>query len=268
MPSVQHAITILEVLGVLGVLFVAGVLATRDGDVLVDVAPDDPDLELPLGPLQPEDIRRVRFGLVVRGYRMREVDQVLERLADEVAARDARLLALEQALVHVVEPHVEEAEGRLSAPAEEQLPRPEPVIDDVRTADVEPAPAPAPVPEELDLPAGMPGLTITSGAVTAVTPPAEVVPSEPVAQEHPPEEPPKPESPQEHPTAEAPITPLDPTALVPRPVQRWPQPELEPEPESLPSPLSSVSKLTSLAELAELAERGAEDDQPADPAGG
>jgi DivIVA domain-containing protein len=84
-------LTVLALLGVLVVLFGAGVLATREGAVLKDAPGDIADVQLPKRPLQPEDVRSVRFGLAVRGYRMSEVDQVLERLAAELADRDRRL---------------------------------------------------------------------------------------------------------------------------------------------------------------------------------
>ena len=84
-------VTVLAVLGVLAVLFVAAVVATRDDELLVDAPPDAPDLALPPGRLQADDLRRVRFGVTVRGYRMSEVDAVLERLCAELAERDTRL---------------------------------------------------------------------------------------------------------------------------------------------------------------------------------
>ena len=57
----------------------------------VDVPPDAAALGLPdAGPLSADDVRAVRLPLAVRGYRMAEVDQVLARLAEELAVRDAR----------------------------------------------------------------------------------------------------------------------------------------------------------------------------------
>jgi DivIVA domain-containing protein len=88
-------VTVLSIVGVLVVLFVASVVATRDDSVLAAAPPDEADLVLPAGPLSPEDVRRVRFGVTVRGYRMREVDEVLDRLANELAERDRRLAALQ-----------------------------------------------------------------------------------------------------------------------------------------------------------------------------
>lgn len=88
--------TVLAVLGVLAVLFVAALVATRDGEVLVDVAPDRADLDLPAdGPVRADDLEHVRFGMALRGYRMDEVDALLDRLAGELRERDARLAALE-----------------------------------------------------------------------------------------------------------------------------------------------------------------------------
>ena len=45
---------------------------------------DRPDVVLPDGPLGPEDLRRVRFPLALRGYRMAEVDALLDRLATQL----------------------------------------------------------------------------------------------------------------------------------------------------------------------------------------
>jgi DivIVA domain-containing protein len=46
---------------------------------------DAPDSLVPAeGPLSAADLRRIRFPLAVRGYRMAEVDWVLDRLATEL----------------------------------------------------------------------------------------------------------------------------------------------------------------------------------------
>jgi DivIVA domain-containing protein len=87
--------TALALLGVLAVLFVAAVLATREGPVMADAPQDLPDLGLPSGPLQARDVEAVRFSMAPRGYRMSEVDEVLDRLAAELADRDRRLALLE-----------------------------------------------------------------------------------------------------------------------------------------------------------------------------
>jgi len=90
--------TALALLGVLLVLFVAAVLSTRGGQVMAPVAQDLPDLALPDGPLRSEDVGRLRFSTAPRGYRMSEVDAVLDRVAAELADRDRRLAVLEASL--------------------------------------------------------------------------------------------------------------------------------------------------------------------------
>ncbi|HKU03686.1 MAG TPA: DivIVA domain-containing protein [Arthrobacter sp.] len=42
----------------------------------------------------PEDVTRIRFSLGLRGYRMDQVDQVLDELRDQLAERDAELAEL------------------------------------------------------------------------------------------------------------------------------------------------------------------------------
>ncbi|AIY01483.1 hypothetical protein ART_1884 [Arthrobacter sp. PAMC 25486] len=55
-----------------------------------------PPVLLPSTPM-PGDVDRLRFSLGLRGYRMDQVDEVLDRLRDELAARDARITELEAA---------------------------------------------------------------------------------------------------------------------------------------------------------------------------
>ena len=50
--------------------------------------------QLPEGPLSAADIRGARFGTALRGYAMSQVDDLLERLAAEIAERDARIAEL------------------------------------------------------------------------------------------------------------------------------------------------------------------------------
>ena len=92
-------LTVLALVGALAVLFVAAVVATRGGEVLREAPRDGADLDLPTGPLQAEDVAEVRLGLAVRGYRMAEVDGLLERVSADLAGRDARIRELEAALL-------------------------------------------------------------------------------------------------------------------------------------------------------------------------
>ena len=45
---------------------------------------DSPDLVLPDGDLGPDDLRRVRFPTVLRGYRPADVDALLDRMASQL----------------------------------------------------------------------------------------------------------------------------------------------------------------------------------------
>lgn len=66
---------------------------------LPEVAPER--LQDPLPPDRPvgrADVDSLRFPLAARGYRMADVDDVLNRLGAELAERDARIADLESAL--------------------------------------------------------------------------------------------------------------------------------------------------------------------------
>ena len=87
---------ILLLLAVLAVLGGVALVAAGRGGGLPDAEPDRaPRGTLPPGDFETRDIERLRFSLAFRGYRMDEVDDVLDRLTAELAARDARLAELE-----------------------------------------------------------------------------------------------------------------------------------------------------------------------------
>lgn len=67
------------------------------GDGLGAPVANLPPVLLPHAPV-PADVDRLRFSLGLRGYRMDQVDEVLDRLRDEIAAKDARIATLERAL--------------------------------------------------------------------------------------------------------------------------------------------------------------------------
>ena len=74
------------VFAILIVLALGGVavVAAGRGDPMADAYDDRPDAVVPAeGRLGADDLRRVRFSLAFRGYRMSEVDALLERLARE-----------------------------------------------------------------------------------------------------------------------------------------------------------------------------------------
>jgi DivIVA domain-containing protein len=67
-----------------------------DGGVLRDVEPDRLDDRLPgERPVERADIDHLRLPVAIRGYRMVDVDEVLDRLGAELAERDARISELE-----------------------------------------------------------------------------------------------------------------------------------------------------------------------------
>lgn len=65
------------------------VVAAGRGGSMAEVYDDRPDARVQAeGPLTAEDLRRVRFTTALRGYRMSEVDALLERLATELEAAE------------------------------------------------------------------------------------------------------------------------------------------------------------------------------------
>lgn len=67
--------------------------------VLQDVAPERLTDPLPATrPVDRADIEALRLPVAVRGYRMTDVDEALDRLGAELAERDARIAELESAL--------------------------------------------------------------------------------------------------------------------------------------------------------------------------
>ena len=67
------------------------VVAAGKGAPLAEEYDDRPDALVPADrPLTSEDLRRVRFSIAFRGYRMSEVDALLARLAVEQDGRGAR----------------------------------------------------------------------------------------------------------------------------------------------------------------------------------
>lgn len=66
---------------------------------LTDAWPDQLDEPLPAGrPVSRADVDGLRLPVTARGYRMQQVDDVLDRLGAELAERDARIAELESAL--------------------------------------------------------------------------------------------------------------------------------------------------------------------------
>ena len=56
--------------------------------------------DVPVGTLSPADIDQIRFEQAARGYRMQDVDLVVERLSRELEARDAEIDRLRSGQPH------------------------------------------------------------------------------------------------------------------------------------------------------------------------
>lgn len=83
-------------------LAVVGGGGSDSGGVLPESAPEQLVDPLPATrPVGRSDIEALRLPMVLRGYRMGDVDDVLSRLGAELAERDARIAELEAALAGV-----------------------------------------------------------------------------------------------------------------------------------------------------------------------
>ncbi|MDO9455674.1 DivIVA domain-containing protein [Nocardioides sp.] len=92
-------------------------VASGRGAPMVDEYDDRPDALVPAdGDLGPHDLRRVRFSITFRGYRMSEVDALLSRLASEMEADQAW------------QPPVDPAVGPAVGPADEPADGPDPTV--------------------------------------------------------------------------------------------------------------------------------------------
>ncbi|WP_299052221.1 DivIVA domain-containing protein [uncultured Nocardioides sp.] len=77
------------VFAILLVLAMGGVAAVAAGRGSGLAEDDEPTAPSPAdGPLDAAGLRAVRFPLALRGYRMRDVDALLDRLAQREAARE------------------------------------------------------------------------------------------------------------------------------------------------------------------------------------
>jgi DivIVA domain-containing protein len=82
---VGTALIYLMIVAVVAAVFfgLAAVVFGR-GEELAPLPPGATPTRLPAGELDGEDVRELRFQQALRGYRMDEVDWVLDRLADEL----------------------------------------------------------------------------------------------------------------------------------------------------------------------------------------
>ncbi|MBV6700818.1 DivIVA domain-containing protein [Kitasatospora aureofaciens] len=76
----------------------AALVALGGGGSMPEAVQDRPSARLPQDrPLSKTDVDDLRLPMAVRGYRMDEVDDVLDRLGAELAYRDSRIAELEAA---------------------------------------------------------------------------------------------------------------------------------------------------------------------------
>jgi DivIVA domain-containing protein len=77
-------------------LIAVGWVAVGGGGHMSPPNPDRPDPAVPdTGLLARGDVDKVRFSVGARGYRMDEVDDILDRLAYEIDVREQRIAELE-----------------------------------------------------------------------------------------------------------------------------------------------------------------------------
>jgi DivIVA domain-containing protein len=135
---------IIALLVVGGLLFLAASFTFGRGEEMAPVLPEGTPVELPDDRLADgDDLRALRLSVAVRGYRMDEVDWLLDRLSEQVDTRDREIARLRSVL------HVEPIEG---AEEPELLTHPFPPVVDTAGGDEDEYAGqhrPRPVPEEL-----------------------------------------------------------------------------------------------------------------------
>jgi DivIVA domain-containing protein len=90
-------VSIVLLLLLLAVIAAIAVVAAGGGGSMPDAEPDrSPRGVLPAGDVDRTAVDALRFSVVLRGYRMDVVDDVLDRLVGEIELRDARIAELEQ----------------------------------------------------------------------------------------------------------------------------------------------------------------------------
>jgi DivIVA domain-containing protein len=118
-------VTLLLTLLILAVVgLVAAVAAGRIAGGLDEPSSSLPGRGLPAGRVGVGDLERVRFSPALRGYRMDEVDDVLDRLTEELELREEEIAELRRALSRTSAHNSVEARGTA-------LWRGEPVPDDL-----------------------------------------------------------------------------------------------------------------------------------------
>ena len=150
---------LLEVLVLLAVVVGVMAVASGRGAGLVPAPADEADIQLPDDDLVASDVDQLRLSVGLRGYRMEQVDVVLDRLRDELVRRDTTIADREQAVgsleevLREREAQVTRLEGSVTdlraglaaaTPRTESLMPPAPVMPVEPPAPPEPVEPPAP----------------------------------------------------------------------------------------------------------------------------
>ena len=82
MTTVLFYLVIAAVIGL--VVFFLAVLVFGRGEQMAPLDPRTSPAELPDHDITSDDVRKIRFALALRGYRMSDVDWTLERLGEQI----------------------------------------------------------------------------------------------------------------------------------------------------------------------------------------
>ncbi|MFI5731987.1 DivIVA domain-containing protein [Kribbella sp. NPDC051587] len=177
--------------GLIVVLLIGAVAVVASGrwGAMSPAYDDRPDMTVPARQaLTSTEIESVRFAVGLRGYRMDEVDTLLERVAREVAERDRRIADLERAVAPILDSPDGDgfaSRNRYTAADFDDTGSQEPILvggdfppAEQTTASEEPPAAPTPTPMPAPV-AAAPGVTLPVVAVPAAPSPAE--PQQPAA---------------------------------------------------------------------------------------
>src|SRR3954469_11101867 len=85
----DHAVMWFWVVVLVVIVGAVAVFAAGRDNAMAEAYEDRPDRTIPSGqPLTAEDVQEVRFSSALRGYRMDEVDALLDRIAAELSDRE------------------------------------------------------------------------------------------------------------------------------------------------------------------------------------
>ena len=101
----------IQVIAALGVVLATVMVASGRGDSLGGLPTRTPPGLPGDRAVEPADVVDLRLGIAFRGYRMDDVDEALDRLADEISSRDAEIGELRRQLGGVPDPGLPPVDG-------------------------------------------------------------------------------------------------------------------------------------------------------------